>query len=820
MKTKRIISFMLVLVLVMSASLSTAFASGLGGPGKGKGPSFVPPGIAKKIFNDIDELPWAREAIEKLFLKGQISGVGNGRFNPKGTVTQIEAIIMSLRVMGWEEEAQAIKKLPKNYKGKKVDSWAVGYVALAYEKGILDEVDMMYFDPKASAKRHEVAKYVIRALGYENEAQKNMKATLPFVDTAAIPQGSIGYVYMVYTLDLMSGSNLKFNPMGTMTRAEMAVVFAKIDDRVDKGIDENAVTGEVFRIDNDRIILKVNDSYNIYEVNKDKVVVYDGSTKIAYSNIKVGDLVKLNFRDSKVVYIEIVKEKEDNKIITRYRGTVANISNVEPRLIAINMKEMVVMFKVINNVKVVFNNGEGSFNEIKMSDDISILVDSENRAREIYVHRNRENTPINITVNGTILYVDNSKLIVQSGDNIYTYNYASNVAVTINGRASTIANLKNGMTVKLLVKDEKIYSIEARDEKIVLEGEIVAISNNQIGFKKTDGTRVTYGLQSDVKVYIPNITNAKVSDLKVGDKALFEIANNLIREIQVIAPVQEIEGTILYVDSTKILVQSDSNIYTYGYDSNVVVTINGRASRISNLKAGMTVKVKVKDAKVTSIDAQDVKVVLEGQITAVANNQITFKKTDGTTVTYGLQSDVKVYIPNIVDAKVTDLAVGDKALFEIANNLIREIQVTKRIEEVEGILVEATTSKIKVKINNEVKEYALESNVDIDIEGAINVITNLKPGMKVTLKLSNNKVYSIYARDNKVTVVGKLEAIIQKAEGSSLLINVNNNLLEYKVSNNAEIKVRNITNPTLNDLPIGINGTFEIVNEVIVKITM
>ena len=86
-------------------------------------------------------------AIEKMFQKGLIKGIGDGKFAPKSSVTKLEAIIMSLRVMGWEDDAKAITELPKEYKGDQVDKWAVGYVSLAYEKGILDDVDMMYFKP-------------------------------------------------------------------------------------------------------------------------------------------------------------------------------------------------------------------------------------------------------------------------------------------------------------------------------------------------------------------------------------------------------------------------------------------------------------------------------------------------------------------------------------------------------------------------------------------------------------------------------------------------------------------------------------------------
>ena len=119
-----------------------------------------------------------------------------------------------------------------------------GYVAVAYEKGILDDVDMMYFKPNDPAKRYEVAKYVIRALGYEREAQRSMDERLPFVDAELVPQGAVGYVYLVNDMKLMQGDNNRaFNPMGTLTRVEMAVLFHRLDQKVDSDIDENEYRG-------------------------------------------------------------------------------------------------------------------------------------------------------------------------------------------------------------------------------------------------------------------------------------------------------------------------------------------------------------------------------------------------------------------------------------------------------------------------------------------------------------------------------------------------------------------------------------------------
>ncbi|EOD01901.1 S-layer homology domain-containing protein [Caldisalinibacter kiritimatiensis] len=328
---KKFISTMIIFTLVLSLSTTAVFAdnwkneSGKLPPGLAK-KGFLPPGIAKKVFDDIDGFSWAEKAIARMAIKGMIQGRGNNRFAPAAPVNKLETVIMALRVMGWEEEAKEIDRLPEKYDGKKVHDWAVGYVALAYEKGILDEVDMMYFDPYEPAKRHEVAKYVIRALGYEEEAQDHMDEELPFVDALAVPQGSVGYVYLMNELGLMQGDDQnRFNPMGTLKRAEMAVLFSRLDKKVDSDVDYNEVIGKVYRIHKETIVLKVDGELRFFELD-DKVKVYKDNKLIRYKDIEIGSNVIIELKDDKVVYIEVIEETNQDKIITKYSGVVKEIN--------------------------------------------------------------------------------------------------------------------------------------------------------------------------------------------------------------------------------------------------------------------------------------------------------------------------------------------------------------------------------------------------------------------------------------------------------------------------------------------------------------
>ncbi len=677
MKMKRLISITLALVLVLGIGMPSVHANGWG---NGK----VPPGLAKKIFNDTDAYKWAEKAIEKMFQKGLITGIGNDQFAPKAPVTKLEAIVMSLRVMGWEDDAKGITQLPKQYKGDKVDKWAVGYVAIAYEKGILDDVDMMYFKPSDPAQRHEVAKYVIRALGYEKEAQRNMNKKLPFTDASLVPQGSVGYVYLINDLGLMQGDNQKrFNPMGTMTRAEMAVLFSRVDDKVDTGKDR-AVSGEVTRIYSDRISVKVKDKVETFDLDS-RVRVYQNNERIDIDDIKIGSKVKVEVKDGKVVFIEVVDKIEDDKIITRYTGLVKEINKTKPYKLAIQAETMVILFEVVDDVEVSFKDKKGSFSDIQKDDEVTVTVDRRNRVIKIEVGR-KYVKPIE-KVKGYITNIELGRRYNEISIDKKTYELDADAKVRIDGRSKELTDLKVSMYVEVEIEDNTVISIDAKNEEITIKGEITNIT------KSTQGTSLkikenktnkeyTYLVHKDAKIYIENLRNAKIEDLRKGDKGEFEVFNNTIVEIYIdtAAVVEEIEGYITDLELTRRYNKISIDKKTYDLDSNAKVKIDGKTKSLSDLKIGMYAELVLEDGVVISVDAENAKKTIEGKIIDITKDKLgtTLKiKEDDTKkeYTYAVNKDAKIYIENLRNAKIEDLLIGDEGEFEILNNVIVEISI-------------------------------------------------------------------------------------------------------------------------------------------------
>lgn len=464
---KKIISMILSVMLIVSAISIQAFADN--GKGNGKKSEYnnnMMSGFGKplpegKFFEDSWQVNWAQKAIDKLQLKGFLKG-NNGVFQPNRSVTQLEAVIMSLRIMGWEDKALSAKELPKKYKGAGVQSWAWGYINEAFEKGILDDVDMMYFNPNAPIKRHEMAKYIIRALQKDDEAQDKMDAELPFVDAAAVPQGSVGYVYLVNDLGIMKGDDKKrFNPMGTLSRAEMAVLFYNLDEKVDGDYDADEFKGTVKDINSDKITIKTGTSENTFDVSED-VIVYEGTKKVRYSSIEKGDKVSLKADGDTVEYIEVLSSSDSgDKIITKYSGELKAIGDGDPVTLTVEIEDLTAIFKVADGAEFFFKGEKGKLSDLKTGDDVSIAVDNNNRAIKVDVDRKLD-TPNVDEVEGTITGIDLEAVYHLSVDDDW-YDLSKDADVEINGEDAELKDLKEGMDVRIELEDNVVVSIKAED---------------------------------------------------------------------------------------------------------------------------------------------------------------------------------------------------------------------------------------------------------------------------------------------------------------------------------------------------------------------
>ncbi|MBQ3404691.1 MAG: S-layer homology domain-containing protein [Oscillospiraceae bacterium] len=125
---------------------------------------------ARGVFTDVTADRWYAPYIDTANTYGIVNGVGNGKFNPEGTITRQEAATMVARAaklcgMDTEYSAAAVRDILAQF-GDYVKSadWARASLAFCYGRGILDD-SVLNIEPTVQIKRCEIAQMLFNLLG-------------------------------------------------------------------------------------------------------------------------------------------------------------------------------------------------------------------------------------------------------------------------------------------------------------------------------------------------------------------------------------------------------------------------------------------------------------------------------------------------------------------------------------------------------------------------------------------------------------------------------------------------------------------------------
>lgn len=127
--------------------------------------SAIVPVASAAEFKDANQIaPWAAEAVQTLAAKDIIGGNPDGSFNPKGNVTRAEAakmfkVALDLPVQGTE-----------SFTDVKDGQWFQDVIIAVSNAGIVDGMGNGLFVPNGKLTRAEAAKMIVKAYGFEGEA--------------------------------------------------------------------------------------------------------------------------------------------------------------------------------------------------------------------------------------------------------------------------------------------------------------------------------------------------------------------------------------------------------------------------------------------------------------------------------------------------------------------------------------------------------------------------------------------------------------------------------------------------------------------------
>ena len=185
-------------------------------------------------FMDVSSAAWYAPFVQKAVDAKLMSGVGDGRFDPEGTVTRAMVVTMLYRLAG-EPTTYFIKAPDAAFADVKGDEWYANAVAWASLSGIVEGIGAadgkMNFAPNAFVSREQLATMLYR---YEQSRGGGFVGTwmflLDYADRDAISDWAYEGVCWMSMKGVMQGDNGSFNPDGTATRAQLAKVFVSYNE--------------------------------------------------------------------------------------------------------------------------------------------------------------------------------------------------------------------------------------------------------------------------------------------------------------------------------------------------------------------------------------------------------------------------------------------------------------------------------------------------------------------------------------------------------------------------------------------------------------
>lgn len=192
--------------------------------------SLIAPASAQETFSDVKSMDWYYDYVMELYKRGVINGVGDGKFNPNGTVTAEEFFALGARlVVPWYINSDAAS-----------EHWSYPYYDALLKARIIDDYwwarttddyKRLPSSKEIQGVKSKMRRYEMALLLYEMaEYRRENMSVLPNIENNLKDSAQCTrQILWAYSAGIVTGkSGNVFDPYGYMTRAEMCTVFCRL----------------------------------------------------------------------------------------------------------------------------------------------------------------------------------------------------------------------------------------------------------------------------------------------------------------------------------------------------------------------------------------------------------------------------------------------------------------------------------------------------------------------------------------------------------------------------------------------------------------
>lgn len=214
-------------------------SSGISGNKSGGGLTVMPSnstisysGETQYLYNDIESVGWAQNAIYTLSKRGVLNGVGEGKFMPDNNVKREEFVKILVTAFNVETEGVADLSFSDVLPG----AWYEKYINAGVNTKAINGIGNNMFGVGKSITRQDLAVMAYRFAKSTGCKFENSASLDSFVDRGAISDYAKEAVQALYSEEIINGmGNSRFEPNQPATRAQAAVIVHRLLDYAEGG---------------------------------------------------------------------------------------------------------------------------------------------------------------------------------------------------------------------------------------------------------------------------------------------------------------------------------------------------------------------------------------------------------------------------------------------------------------------------------------------------------------------------------------------------------------------------------------------------------
>ncbi|MBR5219300.1 MAG: S-layer homology domain-containing protein [Clostridia bacterium] len=570
----------------------------------------------ENIFPDVNEnnFAWAADAINEMVELSIIKGYTDGTFKPERSITKAEALVLSARVLGYTDEANApFAEFAEEFYADAIEEFDAKYpgeVAYLMYKDVLREKELASYiggeNANAPMKRYEAAVLLTKVLGAEGEIDDIDGTSTPYTDSNDIPSVAKAYVNYVTEIGLMQGMNKtdevnEFAPLFEVNRAQMSMLLYRLMDIIDqeitvatlKSADEDDRT--ITYITEEGKTTSINIPYNIEPIVKKDGYVSKLSKLAPYS------VLALVRRGGDLYAVETITVEGDDTfegVLSSYSSKTATI-----KVYTLEDSSDIIEYPLAENVSIIREGNAATLTDL-VKQDYVVLTITGGEVAVLEAYAKDEN--VRGTLTNIILEPEMALEVKLTNGDIYEYLVADEVTAKRNDKDVEFSDIKVGDKVNLTVRYGYVAVISATGVSDKISGTIDSITiatMPSIKIKPAGASSAqSYSLARDAE-YVIDGEAGDIYSLRLGATVTVNIESDTVVKITSTTPSQSaaIVGVIDSVNKsygflTMKVTEADGSetsmqVFLKKSGIKIIDSESGKDVTSSALKAGQTISV-------------------------------------------------------------------------------------------------------------------------------------------------------------------------------------------------------------------------------------